>query len=157
MKQRYLHRAYAGTTLATLLVALSAEPASAHLELRPRLVEQGAVTEVRVELPQLRPGGPPRTLEIDGAGVAILSVGLLSTAGSETAWNVRLRADGDPGVVALVLRAVYADGESVEVDEELTVAPAPPGSDFPWPALVVGALLAVAFAGVALHLARRKA
>ena len=157
MKRWCLQGAYAGATLATLSLALSAEPAHAHVDLRPRVVEQGAVTEVRVELPQLRPGDPPRTLEIDGAGVAILSVGLLSTAGSETAWNVRLRADGDPGVVPLVLRAVYADGESVEVDEALTVAPAPPGSDFPWAALVVGALLAVAFAGLSLRLARRKA
>ena len=70
---------------------------------------------------------------------------------------MRLRADRDPGVVPLVLRAVYADGASVEVDEELTVAPAPTGSDFPWPALVVGALLAVAFAGLSLRLARREA
>ena len=56
----------------------------------------------------------------------------------------------------LVLRAVYDDGRSVEVDQQLTVVPAE-GSSFPWPAVAVGAVLAVAFAAVSLRLARRKA
>ena len=60
-------------------------------------------------------------------------------------------------MVPIVLRAVYADGKSVEVDQQLTVAPAPEQSSFPWVVVVVGALLAFAFAAVTLRLARRKA
>lgn len=136
---------------------MSVEPALAHLDLRPRVVEQGVVSDVRVELPQLRAGEPPRRLELAGAGVEVISVTLASTIGSETGWDVRLRADGEPGVVPVVLTAVYADGESVDVDEQLTVVPGPEGSGFPVAAAVVGGLLAVAFAGMALALARRKA
>ena len=77
--------------------------------------------------------------------------------GPETVWTVRLRAKGPPGETPLVLRAVYADGRSVEVDQSLTVVPAPEGSGFPWPAVVVGSLLAAAFAVVGLLVARRKA
>ena len=134
-----------------------AQPAAAHLDLRPRLVEQGTVADVRVELPQLRPGGPPLRLELEGPGIEVISIALAATVGVETSWAVRLRATAEPGVVPLVLRAVYADGRSVEVDEELTVLPAPETSGFPWAGVVVGVLLAVAFAIVSLRLARRKA
>ena len=48
-----LRPAYVGATLAALLAIVSAEPALAHVDLRPRLVERGAVVDVRVELPQL--------------------------------------------------------------------------------------------------------
>ena len=40
-------------------MAVLAQPALAHLDIRPTLVEQGVVTDVRIELPQLRPGPPP--------------------------------------------------------------------------------------------------
>ena len=157
MKRWSLRVAYANVTLAALFGALQAEPARAHLDFRPRLVVQGELTDVRVELPQLRPGAPPSELEIEGEGIEVRSSELEGTLGSETFWNVRLRADGEPGIVPLVLRAVYDDGRSVEVDQQLTVVPAPEGSSFPWPAVVVGGLLAVAFAAVSLRLARRKA
>ena len=42
----------------------------------------------------------------------------------ETAWSVRLRATGATGAVPVVLRAIYPDGRSVEVDQQLTVVPA---------------------------------
>jgi hypothetical protein len=135
---------------------MSVEPAHAHLDIRPSLIEQSVLTDVRVELPQLRPGSPPRRLEVEGDGIDVISADLQGTSGSETVWNVRLRATADPGVVPLVLRAVYADGQSVEVDQQLTVAPAPEKSGFPWAGIAAGVLLAVAFAAVSLRLARRK-
>ena len=120
--------------------------ARAHLDLRPRLVVQGELTDVRVELPQLRPGAPPSELEVEGDGIEVRSSELEGTLGSETFWTVRLRADGEPGIVPLALRAVYDDGRSVEVDQQLTVVPAPEGSSFPWPAVAVGAAAGVTFA-----------
>ena len=74
----------------------------------------------------------------------------------ETAWSVRLRATGATGAVPVVLRAIYPDGRSVEVDQQLTVVPAAE-CGFPWPGVVVGTFLAVGVAGAALFLARRKA
>ncbi|MGZ8781863.1 MAG: hypothetical protein ACXWZB_00010 [Gaiellaceae bacterium] len=141
------------------MCGLAPEAASAHLEIRPGLVEQGSVAEVRVELPQLRAGSQPTGLEVEGAGIEVLSTRSQGTVGvgSETAWSVRLRATAGPGVVPLVLRAVYADGRSVEVDERLTVVPAQERAGFPWPWVVVGGMLALGFAGVSLHLARRNA
>ena len=61
-----------------------------------------------------------------------------------------------PASCPLVLRAGFADGETVEVDDTLTVVPAEPSESFPWVAAVVGGGLAVGFAVVALGLARRK-
>ena len=55
-----------------------------------------------------------------------------------------------------MLRAGFADGGTVEVDDTLTVVPAEPSKGFPWIATVVGSGLAVAFAVVALALARRR-
>lgn len=156
VKRWSLRTAYASATLAALTTAVSVEPALAHLDVRPSLIEQGVLTDVRVELPQLRPGPPPRELEVEGDGIDVISSDLQGTSGSDTVWNVRLRATADPGVVPLVLRAVYADGQSVEVDQQLTVAPAPERSGFPWAGVVAGTLLAVAFAVVALRVARRK-
>jgi hypothetical protein len=136
---------------------MSAQPAAAHLVIQPTLVQQGVTTDVRVELPQLRPGGPPRRLEVEGDGLEVFSADLQGTSGSDTLWNVRLRATAEPGVVPFVLRAVYADDRSVEVDQQLTVAPGPEQSGFPWVGVVAGTLLALAFAAVSLRLARRKA
>jgi hypothetical protein len=152
-----LRTAYASATLAALTTAVSAQPALAHLDLRPSLVQQRVLTDVRVELPQLRPGSPPRRLEVEGDGIDVISADLLGNSGSDTLWNVRLRATAEPGVVPLVLRAVYADGQSVEVDQQLTVVPGPERSGFPWAGVVAGAVLAAAFAAVSLRLARRKA
>lgn len=136
---------------------MQAHPALAHLDIRPTLVEQGVVTDVRVELPQLRPGPPPDRLQVEGDGIEVISAVLQGTSGSDSVWNVRLRAAAAPGAVPIVLRAVYADGRSVEVHQQLTVAPRPETSGFPWAGVVAGVLLAVAFALLALRLARRKA
>lgn len=155
MIRRSLRVAHANVTLAALFLA--AEPAHGHVDLRPRLVVQGELTDVRVELPRLRPGAPPNGLELEGDGIEVRSAALQGTRRAETFWTVRLRADAEPGVVPVVLRALYEDGRAVEVDQQLTVVPAPEGSSFPWAGVVAGALLAVAFAAVSLRLARRKA
>ena len=131
MKRVSLRVAYANVTLAALFGALQAEPALAHLDLRPRLIVQGELTDVRIELPQLRPGAPPSELEVEGEGIEVGSSELQETLGSDTIWTVRLRAESEPGVVPLVLRAVYDDGQTVEVDEELTVVPAPERVELP--------------------------
>lgn len=157
VKRLSLRTAYASATLAALATVLSAQPALAHLVIQPTLLEQGVVTDVSVELPPLRPGSAPRRLEVEGDGIDVTSSDLQGTSGADTLWNVRLRATAAPGVVPIVLRAVYADGKSVEVDQQLTVAPAPEQSSFPWVVVVVGALLAFAFAAFTLRLARRKA
>ena len=144
-------------TLAVLGMTVLAQPALAHLDIRPTLVEQGVVTDVRVELPQLRPGGPPDQLEVEGDGIEVISSVLQGTSGSDSVWIVRLRATGAPGAAPIVLKAVYADGRSVEVDQQLTVAPRPETSGFPWLGVLAGLLLAVAIAAFSLRLARRKA
>lgn len=136
---------------------MTAGPALAHVDVRPRLVEQGRLAELRVELPPLRPTGQPERLEMEGRGIEVLSVRSRGRSGTDTVWTARIRANGAPGVTPLVLRAVYPDGGSVEVDQQLTVVPAPEGAGFPWAGVAVGVLLAVAVAAVALRVARRKA
>jgi hypothetical protein len=157
VKRWSLRTVNVSATLAALGLTVLAHPALAHLDIRPTLVEQGLVTDVRVELPQLRPGPPPDRLEVEGDGIEVISSVLQGTSGSDTVWNVRLRATAAPGAVPIVLRAVYADGRSVEVDQQLTVAPGPERSGFPWIGVAVGAFLAVAFSVLALRVARRKA
>ena len=58
-----------------------------------------------------------------------------------------------------MLRAVFPDGESVEVEDVITVVPGRSEADdaFPWAGAAVGTLVAVAVAVGALRLARRKA
>ena len=125
VKRLSLRTVNVSATLAALALAMLAQPALAHLDVRPTLVEQGVLTDVRVELPQLRPGPPPRRLEVEGDGIEVVSADLQGTSGSDTVWNVRLRATAAPGAVPIVLRAVYGDGRSVEVDQQFTVAPGP--------------------------------
>jgi hypothetical protein len=139
------------------LALLLTEPAFAHVDVRPRLVELGAATALRIELPRLRAGAPPVRLEVSGDGVTQLAGALNGVARGETRWVVRIRADGEPGVVPVVLRATYADGLSVEVDETLTVVPAENESGFPWPIAIGGVLLAVSLAVGTLVVARRRA
>ena len=106
-----------------MVVLSCVKPALGHLDVQPRLLQPGEITELRVELPQLRPGAPPEKLEIEGPGLEVLSTRLQSVVASETRWTARVRADAEtePGVLPLVLRAVYADGESVEVEDAITV------------------------------------
>jgi len=136
------------------------KPALGHVEVLPRVVEQGKLVELRVELPQLRPGAPPERLEVEGAGLEVLSTRLQAVVASETQWTARVRTDADaePGQLPLVLRALFADGESVEVEDAITVVPPVTGTDdsFPWAGAAVGTLCAVALAATALLLARRK-
>jgi hypothetical protein len=138
------------------LILVSAQGAGAHVDVQPRLVEQGETAQLRVELPRLRPGPAPERIEVEGAGIEVLSTRLQGTKGSETVWSVRVRADTPPGEVPLILRAVYAGGEAVVVRDSLTVVPAPEGSSFPWAAVAGGGLLALALALGLLRLARRR-
>jgi hypothetical protein len=139
------------------LVALSAEPAWAHLSVQPSLVQHGTITDVRVELPPLAGGRRPSGLEVTGDGIEVLAVREQAPTGPESVWTVRLRAEGTTGDVPIVLRALYPGGSSIDVDAALTVVPGPESSSFPWVAVVVGGLLAAGFAVVALVVARRKA
>jgi hypothetical protein len=134
-----------------------AQPAAAHVDVRPGLVEQGRVTELRVELPRLRPGPAPLRLEVEARGIDVLSARLQGLRGVETAWRVRIRAEAEPGAVPLLLRAVYADGKSVEVHSRVVVVPAEEASSFPWFPVVAGALAAVALGSAGLLVARRRA
>jgi hypothetical protein len=144
------------------LAVLVTEPALAHVDVQPRLVEQGRATQLRIELPQLRAGAPPVRLEVEAAGVAMLSSSLVGLAGNETHWNVRLRVSPavPAGDLLLVLRAFFADGKSVEVDGTITVVPPTPipskAEPFPWLWAAVGVTLALALAIAALLLARRR-
>ena len=68
-----LRRIYASTTVLVLLGLLLTQPALAHVDVQPRLVELGKVTDLRIELPQLRAGAPPERLEVEGEGVTVLA------------------------------------------------------------------------------------
>ena len=136
---------------------MTAEGAWAHVDVQPRLVEQGEIAQLRVELPQLRADAQPVRLELEAPGIEVLSSRLEAIVGSETRWAVRVRVNARPGRLALVLRPVYADGKTVEVHDALTVVPAAEeASGFPWPAVVVGTGLALGLAVAVLGLARRR-
>ena len=161
MNRTPLRRAYVSATLSTLLALLLTEPSLAHVDVQPRLVEQSTVTELRIELPRLRAGAPPERLEVEAPGVEVLASKPLGAAGGETFWSVRIRVSPavPAGDLLLVLRGVFADGESVEVDGNITVVPGaaePPADSFPWAAVVAGAVLALAVAAAGLVLARRR-
>jgi hypothetical protein len=144
-------------TIATALVLACVKPALGHLDVQPRLVQPGEVTELRIELPQLRPGAPPDRLELEGRGLEVLSTRLQAVVASETRWTARVRTDAnaEPGPLPLVLRAVYADGGSVEVEDAVTVVPPEQTEDeFPWVGAAVGTLVALALAAAALLFAR---
>jgi len=144
------------------LALLVTEPALGHVDVQPRLVVQGTATELRIELPQLRAGAPPVRLEVEGDGVTVLANSLRGVAGAETLWRVRLRVSPavPPGELLLILRAFFADGESVEVDGAVTVVPPaeePAGTGaFPWLGVAAGVTLVLAFGVVVLLLARRR-
>jgi hypothetical protein len=140
------------------LALLAPEPSFAHVDVRPRLVEQGVATALLIELPRLRPGPAPVRLEVEGDGVTVLGSTLAGPVRDETVWNGRVRVDAEPGVLPVVLRAVYADGNAVEVDASLTVVPPEQEeSEFPWPMAIVGVALALSLAGGLLAVARRRA
>jgi hypothetical protein len=137
---------------------LSPGPARAHVDLQPRLVEQGRVVDLAVELPVLRPGAAPVRLEVEGPGVQVLSSRPAGVANGETRWIVRARIDSPPGPLAVVLRAVYPDGAAVEVKDSVTVVPASGGEGGPrWWLVLAGVVLAGGVAVAALIAMRRKA
>ena len=145
----------AAATISSLLALVLTEPALAHVDVRPRLVELGVATELRVEL-----RFDPVRLEVEGEGVTVLASSLQGAAGSETVWNVRVRVSRavSPGELSLILRAVFADGRSVEVDAAITVVPPPEEASgaFPWLAVAAGVAVALAVAVATLVLARRR-
>ena len=149
-----------GATLSTLLALLLTEPSPAHVDVRPRLVELGAVADLQIELPRLRAGPPPVRLEVEGDQVEVLATRLQAAAAAETLWSVRLRVgpNAHPGEVLLVLRAVFADGETVEVDGSIAVLPPAlePSGSIPWLGVLVGGVLALTAAVAALLLLRRR-
>lgn len=142
------------------MALLLTEPALAHVDVRPRLVELGQVTDLRVELPQLRAGPAPVRLEVEADGVVVLASELQAVVGPETRWTVRVRVGPAVplGEQLLVLRALFSDGESVEVDGSIVVVPAAvaPDDSFPWLTVAVGVTIALALGISALALARRR-
>ncbi len=152
-----LHAAYVGATLYAMLILVTAQGAWAHVDVQPRLVVQGATTETSGRMPHLRPGAVPERLELTGNGIETLSTSLQGVKGSETVWTVRVRTSAAPGQVPILLHAVFADWKSVDVHEMLTILPsAAPSSSFPWPATIVGALLAAALVLGVHRVARRR-
>lgn len=129
------------------------------MDVQPGVVEQGTVAELRIELPRLRPGEPPRRLELRGAGVQLVDSRLLASSGPESRWLAHIRVSAPPGALSLTLRAVFADGEVVEIDHPLTVVPASQeeSGGFPWPGVLLAVALAVVLAVALRRLARRKA
>lgn len=154
MKASSLRAAYVSATVAALLALPTVEPASAHVEIRPALLERGEVTEIRVELPGIDPGAPVARLEVDGEGVEVLSTRRVGAGGPESQWSVRVRTGREPGPVSLVLRPVYADGAEAEFEQTLTVVPARE-APFPW-TWVAGGVAAGAALGAALAFLRRR-
>jgi hypothetical protein len=140
----------------TLAVSLSAEPSRAHVDVRPRIVEQGAVTDVVVELPGLDRGPKLVRVEVAGEGVETLSARPAGSLGVDALWSVRLRVTAPPGPLTLVLRPFYADGGSAEFEQRLTVVP-PEGGSFPWGAAIAGTGAVLAGALGALVVLRRRA
>jgi hypothetical protein len=138
------------------LASLLTEPASAHLDVRPRIVEAGAAVDLLVELPRLRPGPRPVALELEADGLDVMSTRLIDTVGGDTLWTARIRVRADAGTLPIVLRAVYADGRSVEADESLVVLGAEESS-FAWGIVALAVTGAVGLAGAALLLVRRRA
>ena len=156
VKRWSLRAAYVGATLSIALATLSAEPAHAHLDLRPGLVQSGTALDLTVELPRLRPGGRPARLELEGDGLEVLSTRLVDGVGADTLWNVRVRVDSEPGTLPVVLRAVYADGRSVEVRTSLVVLGDEEEPGFGWWTPALAAAGAVGLAAAVLIVARRR-
>lgn len=112
------------------------------------------MVELRVELPQLRAGAPPVALAVEAPELEVLATELQGARGSETIWRARVRSGAEPGQVPLLLRARFADGASVEVEDVLTVVPAET-SAFPWVGLVAALVLVGGLLVAGLRLRRR--
>jgi hypothetical protein len=157
VKASSLRAAYVGTTVITLWALASAQPSAAHVDVRPELVERGEVTELTVELPLLAPGPALVRLELEGDGVEVLATRKLpDRPGPEAHWTARVRVDAPVGAAPYVLRAVYADGDAVELRRTFTVVPTE-GEAFPWAFVLAGAGVAIGAAAAGLALLRRRA
>jgi hypothetical protein len=150
VKASSLHALHAGATVLALLLLALPEPSRAHVLLQPGVVERGAATELRIELPAPPSGERVVRLELEAVGLEVLEVRRLGPARPEPTWTARVRVNAPPGPLPLVLRQVTAAGASVEVRHTLTVVPAPARAT-PWgraaavaAALVVGAAALVA-------------
>jgi hypothetical protein len=159
MNRWSLRAAYVGATVAIVLAAASGEPAHAHLDVRPGVVRSGEAVDLLVELPRLRAGALPVGLELEAEGLEVESTRLVDAVRGDTLWTARVRVDSEAGTLPLVLRAIFADGRSVEVDHPLVVLPGPREEDaFPWVGVLVGIAAAAALTAAALlFLARRRA
>lgn len=147
----------AWTTAAAATAALSlAAAASAHLNVQPRLLEQGRRTELTVELPRLRPGEGPAGLRVVGRGVTVHSTRLLERVGPETRWHVLLTAESPAGILPVELVVDYPGGASVAVAQQLTVLPPDRDGSTTWTAAVAAAGLVVLLSAVALWMLRRR-
>jgi len=150
-------RAVAVIVLGLAAAAAAATPAAAHVEIVPGVLQEGAETSLRVELPRLRPGPPPTSLELVGARVVVRSVSGPERHGTETRWRVRLLVEAEPGPLPLVLRARFPDGRVVEVRQTVTVVPERvDGRPSFLLAGAAGLLLAAALGAAVLRRARRR-
>jgi hypothetical protein len=157
VKRWSLRAAYVGATLATALATLLPEPAHAHLDVRPGIVQAGTAVELLVELPRLRPGRRPVGLELEADGLEVLSTRLVDAVRTETLWAARVRVDSEPGTLPVVLRAIYSDGRSVDVNASLVVLGDEEESGFAWWKATLAAAVAVGLGGALLVVARRRA
>jgi hypothetical protein len=157
VKAYSLRAVYVGATVITFWALLSAEPAAAHVDVRPDLVEQGEVADLVIELPLITPGPDIVRLEIEGDGIEVLSTRHLpDLPGPESQWSARVRVDAPIGRAPFVLRPIYADGDSVEFRQSFTVVPAEDAGSFPLAGVVVGTAVAVVVAVGGLVLLRRR-
>lgn len=145
------------SVLVAVTVALvAASGAAAHVDVRPGLLESGEEVELRVELPELRPGATPTGLEVLGDGVRQLSSRADGRSGEETRWRVRVLVTAEPGPTQIVLRALFADGRSVDVRRTVTVVPTrDDGDGAPVVAIGAAALALAGLVGAAVLLRRR--
>jgi hypothetical protein len=125
VKASSLHALHAGATVVALLLLAAPEPSRAHVLLQPGVVERGAATELRIELPVPPSGERVVWLELEADGLEVLGVRRLGPAGPEPTWSARVRVSAPPGPLPLLLRQVTATGANVEVRQTLTVVPAP--------------------------------
>lgn len=138
--------------LGALLLPLAA---GAHLDIRPALLESGEDVDLLVEVPELRPGDTPTSLEVSGDGVRQLRSSAAGTFGRETRWEVRVHVAAAPGPTELLLQAGFADGSTVEVRRVVTVVPAAQDEDgLPVAAATLAALGLAGLVAAAVFLRR---
>jgi hypothetical protein len=141
--------------VAVTVALLGPAAVGAHVDVTPGLLESGEEVELRIELPQLRPGEPPTAVDVLGAGIRQLSSRADGRRGDETRWRVRVAVVAEPGPIELVLRARFEDGRSVDVRRTATVVPAAPDEGPPTAAIAVAVAGLAGLFGAAVLLRRR--